>query len=358
MARYPKGSRAARRARNRIYTVLALLIMGAVFLYIYGYFDKNETETANGTPLLNANPDFNVPVTNETAAIEPPAELEPSSEVQPAQVSVNEPSFPQIQTGPAVEPNPEADVLIKEATTLLEETPGKIIEARDKLNIALRMPMSVEQRTFVKNKLSELAEKWLFNRTVYPDDPLCETHRVKPNEILSVIGERYKVPYEVIMEINNIKNPRSLQAGQNIKVVNGPFHAKVYRSTFTMDVYLQNTFIRSFRVGLGLPGKETPIGLWRVDPKGKMEKPIWYDEYENRTYYPEDPDYPLGSRWIGLQGIEGEAKDRQGFAIHGTKDPEQIGTQGSRGCIRMYNGDVILVYNLLFPSDSLVEVTD
>lgn len=358
MARYPTGSRAAKRARNRIYTVLALLIMGAVFLYIYGYFDKNETETASNTPTLNANPDFNVPVIKETTAAQPPAELDSSSEVQPSPVSVNEPSFAQIPTGPVVEPNPEADVLIKEATTLLEESPGKIIEARDKLNIALRMPMSVEQRTLVKNKLSELADKWLFGRTVYPDDPLCETYRVKPNEILSVIGERFKVPYEVIMKINNINNPRSLQADQNLKVINGPFHAKVYRSTFTMDVYLQNTFIRSFRVGLGLPGKETPIGLWRVDPKGKMEEPIWYDEYENRTYYPEDPDYPLGSRWIGLQGIEGEAKDRQGFAIHGTKDPEQIGTQGSRGCIRMYNGDVILVYNLLFPSDSLVEVTD
>ena len=352
MARYPTGSRAARRARNRIYTVLALLIMGAVFVYIYGYFDKNETEPVNNSPLLNANPDFNVPVANETIVTEPPAQLEP------APVHVNEPSFAQIPSGPSVDPNPEADVLIKEATTLLGESPGKIIEARDKLNMALRMPMSVEQRSFVKGQLSELADKWLINRTVYPDDPLCETYRVKPGEILSVIGERYKVPFEIIMKVNNINDARSLQAGQNIKVINGPFHAKVYRSTFTMDVYLQNTFVRSFRVGLGLPDKETPVGLWRVDPKGKMEKPIWYDEYENRTYYPEDPDYPLGSRWIGLQGIEGEAKDRQGFAIHGTKDPEQIGTQGSRGCIRMYNGDVILVYNLLFPGDSLVEVTD
>ena len=35
------------------------------------------------------------------------------------------------------------------------------------------------------------------------------------------------------------EKPESLQAGQRIKVVNGPFHAKVYRSTFKMDVYCQ-----------------------------------------------------------------------------------------------------------------------
>ena len=40
---------------------------------------------------------------------------------------------------------------------------------------------------------------------------------------------------------------------------------------------------------------------------------------------------------------------RTGFAIHGTKEPEQIGTAGSRGCIRMYNDDVVLMYNLLVP---------
>ena len=125
-----------------------------------------------------------------------------------------------------------------------------------------------------------------------------------------------------------------------------------------MDVYLQTTYVRSFIVGLGLPGQETPTGLWRVDPKGKMEQPIWYDKIENRTYYPEDPDYPLGSRWIGLEGLQGDAKGEEGFAIHGTKDPQQLGTQGSRGCIRLENGDAILVYNMLFPVDSLVDVTD
>ena len=75
-------------------------------------------------------------------------------------------------------------------------------------------------------------------------------------------------------------------------------------------------------------------------------------------YEPDDPDYPLGSRWIGLEGIKGAAKDRTGFAIHGTIKPKEIGQASSQGCIRLHNGDAILVYKLLVPMHSLIEVVE
>jgi len=86
--------------------------------------------------------------------------------------------------------------------------------------------------------------------------------------------------------------------------------------------------------------------------------PTWTDPDTGRTYRAKDPDYPLGSRWIALEGIDGEAKGRTGFAIHGTKDPEQIGMAGSRGCIRLDNGVAVLVYNLLVPIYSQVTVEE
>jgi len=217
--------------------------------------------------------------------------------------------------------------------------------------------MSEEQRAFVKKQLSKLADRWLFSRTIYRGDGLCENLQVKPGELLSTIGKQHKVPYEILMQINKIRSDRALQAGETIKVIHGPFHARIYRSTFTMDLYLQNIFVKSFPVGLGQPGMETPTGLWRVKPGGKLIKPTWTN-HTGKTFKPEDPDYPLGSRWIGLEGIRGNAKDRTGFAIHGTKDPNRINTAGSRGCIRLHNGDAILIYNLLMPSYSLVEIVE
>jgi len=348
MARRSHRPRGRQRTQSWRYIIPVLLIIVIVIAFKYGPFGKNKStdETVDITP------EANVPELNET---EPKIVIRPEPEPLPEP----EPNLPDIATVPDVEPNPEAAELIVEATALLSETPSRIIEAREKLNDALRMPMNIQQQTFVKDQLSELANKWLLSKIIFPDDKLCGSYLVKSGELLETIGKRYKVPWEILLEINKISRPEALQAGEAIKVINGPFHARVYRSTFTMDLYLQdNTFVRSFRVGLGEPETETPTGLWRVRSDGKAERPIWTDRTTGKTYHPEDPDYPLGSRWIGLEGLKGNAKGREGFGIHGTKDPEQIGTTGSRGCIRMHNGEVILIYNLLVPNLSTVEVVE
>lgn len=258
---------------------------------------------------------------------------------------------------PVVAPNPAVDVAISQARGLSFQ-PGQTIAARDKLNGVLSMSMAPAQLQATKDQLSELADKWLFSSTVLAGDNLCETYVVKPNDSLEPIGRRYKVPFETLQHINKIQDPTKLQIGQRIKVVRGPFHVKIYRSTFTLDLYLQDMFVRSFKVALGAQGSETPTGLWRVQEGGKLIQPPWYDKKNNRNYVKTDPDYPLGARWIELDGLDGAAKGRTGFAIHGTKDPDLIGTGVSQGCIRMFDKDVILLYDLMFPLASRVEILD
>jgi len=338
MARYPFGSygRRGRSRRRWAYIITAALIIAVVIVVILRHRSsgKNEDELV-GTNLKNA-----------TVPPEPKRELEPAPEL--------------IEEGPepASEPDPKATEIIAEAMALISEEPSKVIGARDRLNEVLAIPVSRQQRAFVKGQLSELADKWLFSRTIFPQDTLCSTYKVKPGDQLRTIGRQHKMPYEILMEINNIPRAEALQAGETIKVINGPFHARVYRSTFTMDLYLQNTFVRSFPAGLGKPGMETPTGLWLVKLGGKLISPTWTDPVTSKTYQAEDPDYPLGSRWIGLEGLKGDAKGRTGFAIHGTKAPHQIGTADSQGCIRLHNGDAILLYNLLEPGYSQVEVVE
>ncbi|UCE49004.1 MAG: L,D-transpeptidase family protein [Phycisphaerales bacterium] len=360
MARHPYGPQARRRARNRTYTVLALLTVVAVIAFMYGPFGADaEDESIPANYPIEPNMTDNVPDANETVVAEPVA-IAPGPEV--VEIVEPEPNLPAVAFGTetlsSVEPNPEADTLIAEAAALINQRTSGHLEAREILNQALRMPLSVKQKEYVKAQLSELSNGWLFSRTILPADPLCESYRVKPGDVFEAIGKEYKVPYEILMEINNISNPRALQAGQSIKVINGPFRAKISRSTFTMDLYLQNTYVRSFKVGLGKPGHETPTGLWRLRPGGKAHATTWRDPDTGKLYHPEDPDYPLGSRWMALEGLRGQAEGRDGFGIHGTKEPDQIGTAGSRGCIRMYNGEAIMVYNMLVEGLSQVEVTE
>lgn len=254
--------------------------------------------------------------------------------------------------------SPESEELVAEVMAGLKGKPANIIEARDKLNNVLAKPLSAKQSAFVKNTLAELAEKWLFSKTVCSQDEICSNYKVKPGDNLAAIGKKHKVPYQLIMRINNITDPRSLRAGETIKVVNGPFHVVVSRSTFTMDLYVRNTYVRSYRVGLGRSEHETPSGRWCVKPGGKLKSPLWRDPDTGKNYHPEDPDYPLGSRWIALEGLEGEAEGRTGFAIHGTRKPAEIGKQSSRGCIRVRDDEVKMVYDLLVPKLSEVVVVD
>jgi hypothetical protein len=356
VARFPSSSYVRRKGRNLrwLYSISALFIIAGVITFIYGNpFGKNEEGTSSRL--------VDVKVENKIQplpAVAPNTIPERTVETKITPKPVIEPKTPTIIPGPTTDPNPKVTELIDEAMLLVNATPSKVIEARDRLNEAFSMPMNNVQRDVIKRKLSELADKWLFSRTVYPLDRLCSNYEVKPGDLLQSISNDNKVPWEILQEVNNISRPELLRAGQMIKIIHGPFHAKVYRSTFTMDVYLQNTFVRSFRVGLGQEGKETPTGLWSVKQGGKLIKPPWSDPETGKLLHYGDEGYALGSRWIGLDGLGGNAKGRTGFGIHGTVEPETIGTKSSKGCIRLHNGDVKKVYDLLTEVQSLVRVID
>ncbi len=344
---------------SSLYVVVALIVFGAVVFVLFRGRDGLPQEASAGDAVREANslPDpveSGGAVANETGS-QPSTSAPTPLPPQPGLSPTGNPTGTPAMSG---ESNPTVANILSQAMDLRLKQPSRIIEARNNLNDALKLPMSSQQRQAVKDEMAKMAEDWLFGPAAFAGDTLCETYMVKRGDLLQVIGRRQKVPYEILMQVNNIARPESLQAGRAIKIVKGPFNAKVYRSTFTLDLYLQDTYVRSFKVGLGKPGFETPTGVWRVQENGKLIQPPWTDPDSGRLYKSGDPDYPLGSRWIALDGLEGQAKDRTGFAIHGTKAPEQIGTGGSRGCIRMYNGDAVLMFNLLMPVYSRVEVVD
>lgn len=315
-----------------------------------------KTEAAPASPPalgpVNTTP-AEAPAAAESAKpAEPAAASKPAEAVTTVQIPQDVLAAANADTGQTSE---KAKELIKQATDLRDA--GKIISARDLLNDALNMPLSPIIRSAVKLELSKLAQKWLFSQQMFPDDTLTGQYLVQPGDLLQDIARNHKVPFEILMEINGIARPELLQAGRKIKVINGPFNVVVYKKNFTMDLYLQNKYIKTYRVGLGKEEHETPAGRWRVAKGGKLIKPTWTDPDTGKRYLGTDPDYPLGSRWIAIEGIDENTRNRTGFAIHGTKEPETIGTRSSRGCIRLHNGEVIEVYNLLYPgvSEVLIE---
>ena len=356
MARWFSGLITSRQGLRSggVFAILAVVAFGAVvFLLFRGHASGPQEAAASDAPAVS-NPANTADDSSSGPAL--------GTESNPASPSGREQNLlagaAQPPTGATNPQGPEVDAAITEAVKLIRSQPAEVIEARNRLNKLLQAQITPEQRQAIKDEMAKLSKDWLFGPAAFPGDMLCDTYTVKRGDLLDILGRRMKVPHEILMQINNISRPQALQAGRALKVIHGPFHVKVSRSTFTLDLYLQDMYVRSFRVGLGKSGYETPLGHWHVQGGGKLTKPTWTDPDTGRQYKSTDPDYPLGARWIGLEGVDGAAKGRTGFAIHGTKEPNQIGTAGSRGCIRMYNDDVVLMYNLLVPLYSQADTID
>lgn len=238
---------------------------------------------------------------------------------------------------------------------------GKFIGARNKLNRALvDMRLNKKDRDGVKGWLSKLSDDWLFSNSVFEGDSLTGNYEVVGGDLLSTIGKKYKVPHEILMDINGIKDANRLKLGK-MKIINGPFHVKIQLSKFNMDLYLQDQYVKSYKVGIGKPGEETttPTGSWRLKRSGKSDKGLsWPNPDTGKMVVASDPEYPLGARWIPIECLDGDGVGRNGFALHGTNDPESIGTRCSLGCIRLRDEDVIEVYKMLSSGISNVEIVN
>lgn len=73
--------------------------------------------------------------------------------------------------------------------------------------------------------------------------------------------------------------------------------------------------IDTYPVGVGKIVTQTPVGDFTIINKAP------------------NPGGPYGVFWMGLS--------KRGYGIHGTNNPSSIGGYVSKGCIRMYNKDVL-----------------
>lgn len=230
---------------------------------------------------------------------------------------------------------------------------GDLIEARRLLSAALTNGLSPSDEAYVYGELVRIADALLFSRVTNAQDPLVDVHEVAPGDSLYAIARQYKITEGLLASINAMDDPNRLRVGQRLKVLRGPFRAEISKTHHRMNVFLGDVLVRSYRVGLGTNGG-TPTGAWIVN--NKLTNPDWTDPITHQHYLADDPDNPIGERWIGLEGLAGEAVGKVGFGIHGTIDPESIGENMSMGCIRLLAEDVAEVYDLLVDRGSRVVI--
>ncbi|WP_138207132.1 L,D-transpeptidase [Haloimpatiens lingqiaonensis] len=88
-----------------------------------------------------------------------------------------------------------------------------------------------------------------------------------------------------------------------------------------LTLYKYKKIYKIYPVAIGKPSTPTPKGNFTII---------------NKAF---NPGGPFGARWLGLSIPK--------YGIHGTNNPSSIGKAVSNGCIRLYNFNIIELYNLV-----------
>lgn len=312
-------------------------------------------------------PPTHQPRTQQTSSQQPPAPTQ-----QPA---VTAPAAPP-EAAPASAPAAAASatsLAIERGRQLVAQ--NRPVQAREALNSLLSDPNATSaERDTVKRLLAEVSQTLTFGPQVVEGDGFAFKYEIKPGDSLVKIASRESlgIDWRFLQRINRMTDPGRLQVGQKIKAVRGPFHAVVSKGGFRLDLYQGSppalsgetvvnaaggatVFIASFPVGLGEFGS-TPTGAFMVKQNSRLVNPAWRNPRTGEQFTADDPKNPIGERWVGLAGIEERTRSLLGYGLHGTIEPESIGSEKSMGCVRMLHDDICLIYELMTEGVSTVQI--
>lgn len=170
-----------------------------------------------------------------------------------------------------------------------------------------------------------------------------QRHVVQPGDILASIADQYGVTLSMLEWANRLDTDR-IYPGQRLIIPAVSLRMQIDKSENSLTLFSDLEPIRTYPVATGDQGI-TPVGTYTIS--NRLIEPTWY--WQGYAVPPGDPDYPLGSRWLGLS--------KRGYGIHGTNEPESIGQQISHGCIRMHNEDVEELFDVV-PVGTVVTIIE
>jgi lipoprotein-anchoring transpeptidase ErfK/SrfK len=154
------------------------------------------------------------------------------------------------------------------------------------------------------------------------------------------------VSWEAVLPGTKIVVP----AVENVVVTGTPVQIVITLETHELEVFDSlGRVIAHFPVSIARMVEKRPVGSLHVtvvipNPDYTFDPDLFPESEEGRILghklvVPPGPNNPVGLAWIGL--------DRQGYGIHGTPDPENVGRTESHGCFRLANWDVLTLVGLV-----------
>lgn len=177
-------------------------------------------------------------------------------------------------------------------------------------------------------------------------------HIVRAGDTLADIARRFDLGFTEIRAANPYVDPWLPKPGTVLTlptshIIPAAPHVGIVINLADQRLYFfrrGGTAVRSFPIGIGRQGWNTPIGdskvvrkrvnpAWRVPASIRKESP-WLPKS-----VPPGPKNPLGRFALDLSV--------PGYLIHGTNIPDGIGRRVSHGCIRLYPEDIKVLFGMV-----------
>jgi lipoprotein-anchoring transpeptidase ErfK/SrfK len=174
--------------------------------------------------------------------------------------------------------------------------------------------------------------------------PEKKAYTIRDGDALTRIAYRHNTTVGALQRLNESLSEANatIYPGRVLYYIEGDWHIRVSRSRFVLLLYSGDEIYKMYRVGIGRQNR-TPLGIFRID--SKVIHPDWNPPGKNIPYG--DPENVLGTHWLGLEPVEGTEPTLRGYGIHGTWEPETVGTAASAGCVRMRNEDVNELFDFI-----------
>lgn len=188
------------------------------------------------------------------------------------------------------------------------------------------------------------------------------SYKVKPRESLIEIARKFDLGYNEIAEANPSLDPFVPGKGAKVKVPTSwilpdaePGGIVINLAELRLYYFYSvggRRFVRTYPIGIGSEGHDTPTGEFRVIEK--IVHPAWHvpeSIKKEKPYLPDvvppGPDNPLGSHAMRLSDPT--------ILIHGTDKPYAVGRMASHGCLRLYPEDIPKLFKTV-PNDTRVSI--
>ncbi|HMD54512.1 MAG TPA: LysM domain-containing protein, partial [Phycisphaerae bacterium] len=165
---------------------------------------------------------------------------------------------------------------IEKARELIDQ--GDIPGARETLNGALEQisDLDIPEASEIRQTLMQINKGTLLGTGVLPSDSLAKMVTVEQGDTIDYLADLYRISVAELLNLNPQIDPDQIQVGTMLKVLLGPFDARLVLHAARLDIYDGKMYILSYNVEFMTPVLPSP-GEYNI-----LQTRFWSDHATNK----------------------------------------------------------------------------